>query len=161
MDSFPVRTLLIQAIDDAFEGPNWFGPALLPSLSSLTLDQTTFRSPYEGYSAWKVLLHCAYWTHVVLTDLDPTAGSFVRAPADWPDLPHSQTAAAFEDDLELLVETHRRFRRTVLAMTDGQLTAVHGVKDAPVYRLVGSIPAHDTYHTAHIRNLGIPGVMDM
>ncbi|HUX49324.1 MAG TPA: DinB family protein [Spirochaetia bacterium] len=160
METVSIRKLLIQAIDDAFEGPNWFGPALLPSLSSLTVEQALFISPYEGYSAWKVMLHCAYWTHVVLADLDPGAGSFLRIPADWPDLPEEPTDVAFREDLGLLVETHRLFRQAVLGMSDEQLSGVHPVKETPVFRLVGSIPAHDTYHTAHIRNLGIAGLAE-
>ena len=156
-----LRDLLVRMMDDVFDHKGWHGENLMDSLRSLTAAQAA-ASSREGYSAWQIALHCAYWKWVTRRSLctgDPTGAiePFSRAPEDWPLLPAECTQAAWDQDLEFLAEQHRRLREAVLAFTDDELLAVQPGNKFPHARSLYSIAAHDAYHTGMLRNMGVPG----
>jgi hypothetical protein len=155
------RDLLVQMMDDAFDHKGWHGENLMGTLRSLTAEQAAAPSR-EGWTAWQVALHCAYWKWVTrrslhVGGLPGAVGPFGRTPDDWPDLPAARTSEAWERDLALLVDEHRRLRDAAAALGEEQLLVVQPGNRFPHARSLCSIAAHDAYHTGMIRNMGVPG----
>jgi hypothetical protein len=155
------RELLLQLTDDAFDHKGWHGENLMDTLRSLTAEQAAAPSR-EGWTAWQVALHCAYWKWVTrkslyIGGLTGAVEPFARVPDDWPERPAAATTAAWERDLSFLAEEHRRLRDAALQLTDEQLLAVQPGNSFPHARSLCAIAAHDAYHTGMIRNMGVPG----
>ncbi len=145
-------------MDSVFYGPGWHGAELYPTLQSLTLEQALQPAGPDGYCAWQLVLHCAYWKHVILTRLGATSQGFERNPDDFPTLPKPADADAWDRDLQLLVDKHEAIKAEVRRLANNELSELSTDDRFSKESLVLSIAAHDTYHTAHIRNMGIDGL---
>ncbi len=156
-----IMELLATQLDECFAGIAWHGECLHRTLRGLSLEQTLFESA-EGLSAWKVALHCAYWKYRVrkrLMDARGQAiGRFERSPADWPTLPAVTDAESWEADIAFLERQHAALRAAVLETSPSLLSKAYDRGGHSYYRLIAGAAAHDAYHTAHVRNLGIPGL---
>jgi len=163
MENAPLTTTLLAAqADQAFFGPAWHGPSLLPTLKKLKAAEALGASPFEGYTAWGVALHTGYWKYrglVLLAKASkgaiPQPGRFFRGPADWPALPDPAHEAAWKEDVDQLVEVHQAWKT-------GLEFFPHQLWDRPVRsdgttaaEVAFGVAAHDLYHTAQIRNMGI------
>ncbi len=162
MDALSLSIQLLNQADQAFYGPSWHGPCLLPTLGKLKTAEAIRPSPFEGYTPWGVALHAAYWKHrgaVLLAKASRGALSkprrFFRSPADWPALPSPASASAWADDLQRIHEVHLGWRELIQAFPAdlwGQAVRSDGVTAAD---LVFGVASHDLYHTAQIRNFGV------
>ena len=150
--------VLIDYMDSVFYGPGWHGPELYTTLQALSLEQALQKAGPEGYCAWQLLLHCAYWKHVILQRLGVTTGAFERTPDDFPALPDRPDGDAWERDLQLLVEKHEAIKAEVRRLANSELSEMSLDEQFSKESLVLSIAAHDVYHTAHIRNMGVDGL---
>ncbi len=126
------------------------------TLRKLSAEQARWENA-EGYSAWKVALHCAYWKHRAAARIAAkgTLPRFARNPADFPALPDRPDEAAWKKDLAFLAEIHARFLGVVSAQPWAGLS---GERRAKVLREILGAAAHDAYHTGMIRNIGVPGL---
>lgn len=153
--------VLVEYLDAVFYGPGWHGPELYPTLQELSLVQLQWSDPREGLSAWKLALHCAYWKHVVTGRLVDQQAPFARPREDWPEATAGADREAWEADLQLLVDMHEELKRSVRYLDPDKLALPvvgnGGEERMSNEALILSIAAHDAYHTAHIRNFGIPG----
>ncbi len=153
------RQLLLGAIDDAFDGEGWHGPTLLGTIRGLSFEQICRPSAYEGITVWQVALHCAYWKWEVRRRVsEEDTDSFRRIPEDWPDLPEARSAADWEADLALLIEEHYLLREAVGLFPMEKLGRVEGGNRFPYRKYIYGAAAHDVYHTAQIRNMGVAGL---
>jgi hypothetical protein len=150
--------VLTDFMDSVFYGPGWHGPELLPTLQSLSVEQALQPAGPDGYSAWQLVLHCAYWKHVILQKLGGTAEAFERTPEDFPDLPTDQTSHSWSVDLDLLIEKHEAIKAAVRRMANSDLSKASTDEQFSRESLVLSIAAHDAYHVGHLRNMGIIGL---
>jgi hypothetical protein len=156
--------LHLKMLDDAFSHNGWHGASLMPTLRGLSLQQLTFNETCEGYTAWGVALHCAYWKYRARRRLfdrcfgEEGVSRFARGPADWPDLPVEKTAETWQADFDLLKTEHELLKQTVARLSPGQLTAIDEKSGKPHAVQVYGVAAHDAYHTAQIRNMGVPGL---
>lgn len=143
-------------VQSVFSGGAWHGASLLGTLKTLSVEQALWENA-EGYSPWKVALHCAYWKYRATSRIAEkgTVPRFPRSPADFPALPVSADAAAWKADLAFLVRIHDQF----IAVVRSQLWPDLSVeRRAKVLREILGAAAHDAYHTGMIRNLGVPGL---
>jgi hypothetical protein len=146
---------IVTFVQSVFSGGAWHGACLLGTLKKLDVEQALWENA-EGYSPWKVALHCAYWKHRAGARIaKELMGKFPRSPADFPALPESADAAAWKADLAFLVQIHDRFIAAICEQPWKKLT---GEARAKVFREILGAAAHDAYHTGMIRNLGVPGL---
>ena len=150
--------VLIDFMDSVFYGPGWHGAELYPTVQSLTVEQALQTAGPDNYCAWQLVLHCAYWKHVILQRLGVTEHAFERSPEDFPDLPEPSDREAWERDLQLLVDKHEAIKGEVKRLANNELSELSTDERFSKESLVLSIAAHDAYHTAHIRNMGIDGL---
>ena len=143
-------------VNSVFLGGAWHGASLMGTLKKLGVEQALWENE-EGYSPWKVALHCAYWKHRAATRISAKGAlpRFPRSPADFPALPKSANEAAWKADLAFLVQIHEQFIQVVRAQPWPELA---GERRAKVLREILGAAAHDAYHTGMIRNLGVPGL---
>lgn len=155
-----LKSVLLACYDEAFDRKAWHGANVMQTLHDLTLEQLTFRSPYEGYCAWQVVLHMAYWKWDARKRISfpERVARFARSPRDWPKLPAALDADAWRADLELLLSEHRLLRELIERLPASRLSGTVPPRDYPIHRYVYAVAAHDVYHTAQIRNMGIPGL---
>ena len=150
--------VLIEYMDSVFYGPGWHGPEFYSTLQGLSLGQAVQPAGPDGYSAWQLALHCAYWKHMILQRLGAIQSDFERAPADFPRLPDPADQTAWERDLQLLVDKHEAIKAEVRRLANDELAKSSLDDRFSKESLVLSIAAHDAYHTGHIRNMGIEGL---
>ena len=76
-----------------------------------------------------------------------------REGMDFPELPASPDVQAWEADLRVLDEAHRRLTNAVSALRDAELKEpAHGHRQSREQNLVG-IALHDVYHAGQVRLL--------
>ena len=147
---------LIDHLDSVFYGKAWHGAALLPTIEKFPLVPAAIEDD-EGYSAWKLTLHCAYWKYDVRRRLvlEGTKPTFGRKPRDFPRLPEDITEETWKADKDFLEKEHRRLRTAVLALPDKLLDEKPPRGSFTYAGYILGAASHDVYHTAHIRNLGV------
>jgi uncharacterized damage-inducible protein DinB len=144
--------LLLDVLDEAYDRPAWHGPNLRGALRGLSAARAARRPAPGRHSVWELVLHCAYWKHVVWRRLvGGPRGSFPRRPRNFPEQPLRPDAAAWKADLKLLDERHRRLREAVSALPSTALRGRRG-RSSPA-RLIYGVAAHDVYHAGQIRLL--------
>lgn len=150
------KKALLDHLDSVFYGKAWHGQALLPTLRKFDAERAILENS-EGFSAWKILLHCAYWKFDVRRTLTITGEPprFARKPRDFPRLPPSLDEAAWKADGEFLEEEHLLLRAAVEAFPEKQLAEKHPNRPFTYAGYILGAASHDVYHTAHIRNLGV------
>jgi hypothetical protein len=154
-----IKNVLLMCLDDAFDAEPWHGPNLMGTIQPLSLEQAVFNKTIEGYSPWQIVLHCAYWKWAVRKglsggEIEPFAGS----PADWPALPGKRDQPNWEKAMELLRREHEKLLEAVGRLSDEKLLEPKDGRPLHWPKYINSIAAHDVYHAAQIRNMGVPGI---
>lgn len=151
-----LKHTLRQHLDAVFYGEAWHGAALRPTIRAFGFAEA-LQENAEGFSPWKIVLHCAYWKFAARRWLAPEDAkpSFPRQPDDFPDLPAERTEAAWRADIEFLDAEHRRLVHAVEQFPDRRLEDKRPQDPITYAGLILGVASHDVYHTAHIRNLGI------
>jgi hypothetical protein len=139
-----VRSLLLQALDTAFDKRSWHGTTLLGAVRRVDA-RTASRRVRGRKSVWEQVLHAAFWKQRVLNKLAGTS-RFPRKGSNWPGVPRRADEAAWEADVELLRDIHGRLRAAVAALPAAQL-------DAKTAWLIQGAAAHDLYHAGQIKLL--------
>lgn len=158
-------SLLIWLTATAFHGTSFNGPSLMKTLRGLTAAQAASEATYEGYSAWGVALHLMYWKHELTEALNAAMGepfppaNFPYEGKDFPLLPKVLTEDAWTEARAELAAQHTFY--------------MVALRSFPVMRLdekmawgctfgeaIAWMATHDTYHTAMIRNMGVPGLRE-
>lgn len=149
--------LLIWLTESEYNGTSFNGPGLAKWLKTLTLDQVTSTNTLEGYTVWGIVLHLMYWKDQLLRELGATdPPPFPYAGKDFPALPEVQSAAAWQQTLAEQDVLHTTYIAALRAFPAEKL----GEKMAwgCTYReSIAWMATHDTYHTAMMRNMGVPG----
>lgn len=147
---------LVDHLDSVFYGNAWHGAALFPTIQKFALAPAAIENE-EGFSAWKITLHCAYWKFDVRRRLirGGPRPSFGRKPRDFPHLPVEISEETWKADKSYLEEEHRLLRRAVLALPDKLLDERPPRGSFTYEGYILGAAGHDIYHTAHVRNLGV------
>jgi len=157
-----LRAQLITQSEEAFRGNAWHGPSVWPTLTKLHWEEALAPSPFEGYTAWGVVLHMAYWKHLATVRLAKASGGAVsspgrlfRGPADWPLVPDPASGPGWLEDLVQLDLVHRRWVAALEAFPDDLWDQAVNARGRTVASTAFGVPAHDLYHIAQIRNMGV------
>ena len=144
--------VLIAMVDEGFEGKAWHGPTLRGSLRGVTARQAAWRPAPRRHNIWELTVHAAYWKHTVRRRLtassrDDTRGSFPLEGSNWFDL----RGRSWPDDVQLLIEEHRRLRAAIVALAPNALDRrVVGRNHSAAFTIRG-IAAHDLYHAGQVQ----------
>jgi uncharacterized damage-inducible protein DinB len=139
---------LLQVVDELYDGPAWHGPSLRESLRGVTAAEAAWRPSPVRHNIWELVVHAAYWKHVVRGRITGRKEPFAFAGHDWFARPRG--ARTWRDDLRLLAEEHRKLRAVVAAMTpEDRRRRLPRRKDTAGANVFG-VAAHDAYHAGQI-----------
>lgn len=149
----PAISLLVAALDEAFDRRAWHGTNLRGSLRALTAEDAVWRPGPGRHNIWEIMMHAAYWKYAVRrTITDGKRGSFPYRGSNW--FPRSEAdAAGWRRDLKLLVDEHRQLRATIAAFPVARLEQPSAKKRYTYAEVIRGIAAHDLYHAGQIQLL--------
>ncbi len=161
--------ILLDCLRDAFYGPGLHGPSLLPTLKSLDVVQVAWQAERDNrvFGAWQVALHAAYWKRSVCVKFRECLELAELKPAhrfeleDWVVTLPPIGMADWQECLDALVIEHEALVAAVAELVAHKpqiLSLVEAKSGLTWAQFVYGMAAHDVYHTAHLRNLGIPGL---
>ena len=143
--------MLLSAIDEAFSGGSWHGPSLRASLRGVDQSEAAWRPAPRRHNIWELVVHAAYWKHIVSVRVTGSRERFPYAGSNWFRRP--ARGASWEGDLRLLQHEHQKLRDLVSALNLARLgSRVHGRADTVEHTIRG-IAAHDIYHAGQIQLL--------
>jgi hypothetical protein len=139
-----VKSVLLQALDTAFDKKSWHGPTLIGALRGV--DAATAGKRVRGRkTVWEQALHAAYWKQRILNKLAGPS-RFPRRGSNWPAAPAKADETAWQADVELLRQIHARLRKAVAELPKNGL-------DAKTAWLIQGAASHDLYHAGQIKLL--------
>lgn len=142
-----INHLIIQ-YDNAFNGPAWYGPALMEILANVDFQIASVRPRGNIHSIWELVLHITAWEKVVTKRLkgiaiaEPTEG-------DFPPLPE-YTAQAWQIAIANLKIHHAELIETISAINDGELDKIVSSSGSTIYETIHGIMDHLIYHSGQI-----------
>jgi hypothetical protein len=162
--------IMLDCLRDAFYGPALHGPTLMSSLESLSPEQAAWTVERGGKTvgAWQIALHAAYWKHFTTLRFHEHLGLGGLKPLhrfeleDWSATVPGQ-GGDWRDCLDGLRLEHEAMVAavTVLVTRHPQSLGLVEAKSGMTWaQFVYGMAAHDVYHAAQLRNLGIPGLKD-
>src|SRR5262245_35025196 len=120
----PRIALLLEILDEAFDHKAWHGTTLRGALKGVSPRQALWKPGAGRNSVWDLVLHTAYWKYTVRRRLTgERAGSFPRAPSNWPRHPSKPDAKAWRADVALLEAEHAALRAVVASLPARALDA--------------------------------------
>jgi hypothetical protein len=142
------KSLLLAALDEAFDKKSWHGPNLRGAIRGVSAQQAAWRPEGDRHNLWELTLHAAYWKYVVRRRLlKEKRGSFVLAGSNFFERPEGPASeAAWKQDIAILETEHRSLRGTIAKLADKALTPA-------ACHLIRGAAAHDLYHAGQIRLL--------
>jgi len=153
--------LLLDYADDEFDGASFNGPSLMKTLDGLSAEAAADRNTFEGYSAWDVALHCLFYKYFTAREfgkagpLEPypyEEGNFAeRGPTD------EGSWAALRAYMR---KAHAVCRDAIARATDDELAELVPSWKVSRGKAAAWLAGHDTYHTAQIRSMGVPGIRE-
>ena len=150
--------LLAQMTQDEFDGVSFNGEALMKTLDELTLAQITSKQTTEEYLVWEVALHLAYWKYHLTQKISAgnQAAEFPYEEKDWPSAPSALTEEAWAQTLETLRSLHAAYMQALSSLPEESLDEEWPEWKCSCRKALSWMSTHDLYHTAQIRNMGVP-----
>ncbi len=147
--------LLLQVLEGAFTAHGWQGTTLRGAIRGLEPRQALWRPGPARHNIWELVLHAAFWKHIVRLRIEGRPGSepFPRAGRNFPHLPKRCDAEAWRADVALLRRQHELLTRTVRSLPPSRLDAPVGKSRWTAAEAVFGVAAHDLYHTGQIQLL--------
>lgn len=146
---------LLDLLKQSYNRSTWHGANLCDALTEVGLEQALWRPKPKMHNIWELALHCAFWKHVVMRQLKGfnDEEGFPRKPNDFPALPEA-TSSAWQNDLTLLEDTHRRLLEDVSEFAETRLDeTTEGDNPRTFAELIFGVANHDIYHAGQIQLL--------
>jgi hypothetical protein len=149
--------MALAVLDEAYDRKAWHGPNLRGSARGLDARAAAWRPAPGRHNAWEIVVHAAYWKYAVRRRLSgEKRGSFPLEGSNWFTRPAGtggRIEAAWQADLALLGEEHRRLRAVVAALPPESLATISPGSAHTLARLVLGVAMHDVYHAGQIQLL--------
>jgi hypothetical protein len=148
----PLVQAALELIDEAFEKKAWHGPNLRGTIRGLSAAEAAWRPGPGRHSVWELVVHAAYWKYAVRRRLSgEKRGSFALSGSNWFARPDAGDEAAWQKDVRLLVDEHKKLRAVIAGLRDRDLERAAPGHRTLVKTLVRGIAAHDLYHAGQIQ----------
>ncbi len=152
---------LADLADAEFFGESYNGKSLMATLAKISASDSASNSTYEGYSAWSVVLHLAWCKWLV-------RGAFLDEGAKAEPYPYPVGKGGFAEPIDKGEEAwkaciayfeslHRETMKAIRLHAADRYDETMEAWGIPKGKAAVWLCSHDTYHTAQIRNMGVPG----
>lgn len=146
---------IVHITQSEYKGGSFNGPNLIKTLKSLTLDQVKSTETFESHTVWGIVLHLMKWKHYLAVQLgDNTLSPFPYEGDNFPKLPDTLTAAAWETTLAEMDTIHAAYMKALSELDASKLDEAM-TWGCSVGEAIAWMTTHDTYHIAQIRNMGL------
>ncbi len=154
-------SLFADMADAEFSGDSFNGPSLMASLESLTPGMAIYDRTHEGYSAWEIALHVAYYKHFIAKALDPSIEAYPlpKGPSGFAVVTDA-SPEAWRRVLDYLREIHGRAMGLIRAAPWPKFEEETPRWGVPIGKAVAWFFGHDAYHAAQLRSMGVPGLKE-
>lgn len=153
---------MLDMADKEFEGESFNGPPLMATLDSLSAREARSEATYEGYSAWEIAVHCAFYKHIIAAALGETVEPFPYEEKNFSPLPEAagETAddAAWRSARALLRRSHHALMKAAREASIQKLDEIWPEWDVPFREAIAWLCTHDVFHNAQIRSMGLPSL---
>jgi hypothetical protein len=149
--ALPSSAVLVAALEEAYRGPAWHGPALLVTLRGCTPDEASWRAAAGRNTIWELALHAAYGKHLLRVRLTGERRRFPRVLGRswWPVAPEP-SAAQWQEDLALLESAHRALVEGVAEASAARFARRRAGRRHTIAEEILGLALHDTYHGGQI-----------
>lgn len=145
-------SLLLAQLDQAFDKRSWHGTNLRGALRGLTAQRAVWRPAPGRHNIWEITVHAAYWKYAIWRRLAGAGrGSFPLTGSNWFARSGDGGDKAWQADLRLLNDMHRRLRDAVAGLDAAALAGTLPRGTVSTQALVSGIIAHDLYHAGQIQ----------
>jgi hypothetical protein len=154
-------SLLLELGESEFDGESFNGPSLMKTLEALDPDMAAYSATHEGYSAWEVAHHVAYYKHFIARSIDPATPEYPlpKGPFGFAQ-PPDVGPAAWKATLDGLRTVHRAAMTAAKGFPASRLGELVPKWEIPFGRAIAWLCTHDTYHAAQLRSMGVPGLKE-
>ncbi len=135
---------------EAFDGEPWYGTSLCKLLEGVTAERAAAHPIPGAHSIWEEVLHAITWRTVVIRRLSGETVAPVTFEENWPKVPDSPSAAAWQKTLDELARTQGHLDAAIVALTDSRLPEKAPENPRSYYELAHGIIQHDAYHAGQI-----------
>jgi hypothetical protein len=151
--------LLANLADDEFDGDCFNGLSFMKTLSKLDASMAAYNDTYEGYSAWEIALHCAYYKYFLAKALGAPVEDypFDKENYGFGASRPAGTEAAWAELLEYLPKAHKTAWDAAQALEADKLDEILPAWKVSFAKALSWLATHDTFHGAQIRSMGTPG----
>ncbi len=152
----------LDAADREFDGESLNGPSLMATLDSLDASRAASTATFEGYSAWEVAIHCAYYKYLIAEGLGAGAElePYPFEKANFPPLPAPADEAAWKATRDYLRLAHRVSMDEIRASDAAKMDSTFAPWKMSFLDAVAWLCGHDLYHNAQIRSMGVSGLRE-
>lgn len=149
-----------------FDGNSFNGSSFMATLETLDYESASSMGTHEGYSAWSVALHVAWYKYFVASALLGGAekGTIILGPflhpydADAFAEPPEASDAAWKSLLVYLRRVQDQITKALGEAGSQKMDEIMPEWEIPWARVIAWYLGHDGYHNAQIRNMGVPGL---
>jgi hypothetical protein len=146
--------LLLDMVDRGFDKKSWHGPNLRGSIRGVDADLAAWRPAEDRHNIWEIVLHAAYWKYIVRRRLlGEKRGSFALKGSNWFPRPVTLSEGAWQEDIDLLEQTHQSLREAIASLAPADLEAKPAKSEYTNQAMIQGISAHDVYHAGQIQLL--------
>jgi uncharacterized damage-inducible protein DinB len=139
---------IIDELNRIHDGEAWHGPSLREILTGVSAEQAAAKPVAAAHSIWELALHVAAWERVFTRRL---AGQPAEEPEEGDFPPVAEvSAAAWQQTLGHLDDTHRQLLETVSSLTDERLEDTVPGRDYSVRFQLHSLVRHQVYHAGQM-----------
>jgi hypothetical protein len=144
--------------DKEFDGESFNGASLMATLDSLTAEQAASEATFEGYSAWEVAIHCAWYKHFIAVSLGAEPEPYPYAEKNFAPIPSPADDEAWKATRAVLRRSHHEVMKTIRAASSEKLDTSFAEWGVPFREAIAWLCTHDICHNAQIRSMGVPGL---
>jgi hypothetical protein len=149
--------------DAEFDGESFNGDSLMKTLERLSPELAADTGTWEGYSAWSVAIHLAWFKYFIARSLlgETGVGAFPFEHGEHGfGKPAEVTAKAWTETRRYLAKIHRIASDAMRGASPEKLASTMPEWEMPYGQAIAWLLGHDTCHLAQIRNMGVPGLKD-
>lgn len=146
------------------DNPSFNSASLISVLEKLSPEAAASTDTYEGYSAWGVGLHVAYYKFFVISALagEPVTGTYPFAIGSYGfgELPACPDARSWKEVTDYLRRIHGIQMQVLRSAGPVRLADIFPAWKIAFGRAAAWLVSHDSYHTAQILSMGVPGLKE-
>ncbi len=148
--------IVIAITEKEYRGTSFNGPSLRKMLDALTLEEVKSTDTYEGYSVWAIVLHLMYWKYQLAAWLGaPELPVYPYQQNNWAELPANPSLEAWQETVATMDKIHAAYVSALRTLPESKLEEKIEAWGCSWADGIAWMTTHDTYHIAHIRNMGL------